>query len=1684
MMAPPTDWFRELLTAKHLFRAVSACLIAVALMLATAPSHAQTITNIASAQWNIADEEFSVLSNQVSFSVVHPAAELFTYSPLPGSGETAELLADYCGVEAPSGGLTPQNHDTVVTPIQQTSQLRVGQMLVVGLSAPLANHDSGAIDTITYKITTSTGDEESIVAFESGPNTGVFYASIPTIALPPAVAHDDCRLSVAGDEKIHVAAYQEGQNQPLAQGTVDVLADPYGVVFDSYDGRLINGARVTLIDNSTGAPAHVFAFDGVTPYPSTIISGEDVTDSAGNILDLDDGEYVFPLTALGDYRIAIEPPAPYTAPSAATPEQIALLHKPDGSPFRITPASYGGIFTLDSLEPFETDIPIDAPGADITITKNVSRAQAQPGDLLYYQVTLRNADANAPTRPISLTDESSQWLRLRSESVRINGTEVEGDLAPDPDGHGFALELAAIPPGEERVITYVMSVRADAPPVEAINRASGITEDGLRATAQAVVRIERDAIADRMTLIGRVTAGNCDDFDNAPGIPGVRVMLEDGSYAITDETGRYHFEGLVPGTHVVQAAPETLPEGGRFVQCADSTRAAGSTNSKFVWGQGGSLLRANFAAEVPEGALEPEAEAEDEPLTDQDASGANTDWFSFGNGPAEFLYPSAEHNPRSPAVRVAVRHAVNQSVTLLVDGKEIDLLSFEGAMKSPDKRWSVSLWRGVRLEDNATQLTAIVKDASGKEIERLERPVYYADTPMRAEIVRDRSNLVADGVNRPVLAVRFLDRYSRPVHAGISGTFALEGPYISASALEASKNQALTGFGAASASWQVEGDDGVALIELAPTMVSGALDIRFKFTDGEIDREEILEAWIEPGDIPWTLIGLAEGSVGSRNIAENMERAGNFDSDLGDNARIALYAKGRVLGKFLLTASYDSAKQEADQRLLGIIDPAAYYTVFGDFSERLFDAASREKLYVRVESAAFYALYGDFETGFDQTDLGRYQRTMTGFKAEARHEGFAAEAFAAKSASNHQRDEIQGNGLTGPYQLSDRSILANSETVAIEIRDRLRSEIIIERRELTRFIDYDIDLVSGTITFAYPIESRDIYLNPQFIVIDYETEGSGEENWNGGARASWTSEDDTLRVGATAITDRDEVGRTNLYAGDVRLRLGASTEIRAEAAVSTQSGESSSAVSLEIEHREQNLDVIAYARQIDGDFGVRQQNLAERGRRKIGGDVRVALDEHWSVLASGWFDEGLDDTSERKAFEVRTAWRKNSTDAYLGLSHINDTLASGEKGSSTVAEVGATHRMLDNRLEVSAAASMALGKAESIDLPAQYRLGMRYSVTSDVKLVGTYEIAEGIIDSRSLQGGVEVSPWQGSKILTTLGKQTMGSDAQRTFAGFALGQTVQITEALTFDASIDGNKTIGGGIELDEVFNPDHPVANGGFLGSDGSLGEDFTAFSLGANWQKGAWAVRARAENREGEWADRKGLAFAAIRQLGEGSAVGGGFTWTRAKAEAGASTEVMDAALSVAHRPAGSPFAVLTKLEYRSDSVTGAIEGDTGPAGRTAFLITGDAKAKRLILSVSSNWTPLTGPASQQTEIGLFLGARHSLDEYEGFDLKGTTLYGGADVRIGITDKVDIGGRATIRANVTEGTKSFAIGPEIGFSPADNMVLSVGYNFAGFRDPDFSEARSTDKGMFASFRMKFDAGSLESLGLGRGAR
>jgi uncharacterized repeat protein (TIGR01451 family) len=1669
-----------------------------ALLLLVSPAQAQQrISNIAEGRWIVDGQLATGRSNEVAFDVTQVSASIATYVR-SGSGEQSfNYRSSRCA--GPSvAALQAAGGDAVSVALSQTSTFRSGETLYFTVTAPLANRDPGTVDSLDVTLDGSDGDRERLEIFETGNSTGIFVGAIATTRRPPAPVAGDCRLSMATGDTVEIIAHPHGSATPIATVTAFFLADPFGFVFDSEDGTLVDGARVTLVDAATGQPATVFADDGVTRWPSTVISGQPITDAAGNVYVPQPGEYRFPLAPLGSYRLLVEPPAPYSAPSQAERSDLARLRRPDGTPFVVVDGSFGASFALASLEPVRIDVPLDRPNVSVTLTKTASRTRAMPGDAVFYTVTLRNPDPARPKTAVTLVDAPSPWLRLRSDSIRIDGEPAGDAVTVSPDGSRIEIALASIPPAAAVKVTYAMVVRADAPPGDALNEAVATDSRGARAEVRVPVRIERDSLTDRMTLIGRVTLGDCSVSGDRPGVPGVRVMLEDGSFALTDADGRYHFEGLVPGSHVVQVQTQTLPEGGRFVDCSRSTRSAGSAISRFVIGQGGSLAVADFSAVVP--GWEPPVAAEigaeiaegvvtpiQRPATvssDREAAGADIDWLALGNGPPAFLFPEADHNPRSPAIRIAIRHPADAKVELTVDGKPVDSLAFDGARKSADGSFAVSTWRGVALPDERTMLAARIVAPDGSETASLTRQVHYSSGAWHARFDPGRSRLVADGASRPVVAVRLTDRRGRPVRSGVSGTVAINEPYESALALDRLQIGQLVGRGGAAPGWTVEGDDGVALIELAPTMVSGPLNLTFAFVDGEQEREQRLESWVVPGDPEWTVIGLAEGTIGARSVAENMERAGAFDSDLGEDARVALYAKGRVLGKFLLTLAYDSAKQEADQRLLGTIDPNAYYTVFADGSSRRFDAASREKLYVRVETSTFYALYGDFVTGFDQTQLTRYQRTATGVKAEGLFGGVHVQGFAAETRTSHRRDEIQGNGLTGPYRLSSSAIVANSEIVAIEVRDRFRSEVVIDRRELIRFVDYDLDLLSGTIRFREPVLSRDFDLNPRFIVIDYEVDAlTGSGSWNAGARADYTFAGDTVRIGLTGVTDHAGDTRTEMAGIDLKAQLSPATEIRAELAASRRGGATSTGWLVEAEHRGNAIDVLAYARSLEEGYGVGQQNGAETGRRKFGLDARYAVSDQLAIIGSAWHDESLTDASRRTAVQLQGAWRSGDTDLRLGVAHFADRYADGSAGKSTVIEGGATKRFLDNRLELSAASAIALGDTGSTDLPARHRFGARYALTQGVNLVGTYEIASGdATDARTLKGGVELAPWTGARVVTSLGQQDIAEFGKRSFAAFGLAQSVSVSDALTLDATIDANRSLSGG-NLGQVLNPAHPVASGGHLSQDAGLFEDFTAVTLGAGWRKGPWAANARGEYRDGEVANIAGLTAGLLRQLGEGRIVGAGITWTRTSAES-ARTEVLDAAVSVAIRPAKSAFAWLGKLEYRSDAVVGATIGAPGPIGGTPLTVDGDATSRRMIASLSTNWSPRgkeDGEQVQRTEIGVFLAARHNFDRYDGFDLAGTTLLGGLDARVGVTDKIDIGAVATVRSNVDDGVTSFAIGPQVGFVPAKDVLVTVGYNVTGFRDRDFSAARNTDKGLFAAIRMKIDADSFGFLGLGR---
>ena len=1692
------------LLTKSFIKHAGALAAAIPLAAASLPAFAQSagsnsiISNTAQAEWDSGTQRLSQPSNTVDIVVDRTTApqpstlQLFHFAGGP-TGQPTTLPTTMC--MATSGprpvdlsGAFSQYASNPAT-IAPTNAIRAGEPLILKVTSASENKNSAAIDSFDATITTQNGDRERVTMTETAVNSGIFMAVINTAATPASPVSGDCVLTVRPGDALTFNLGNVVLGGTIATGRVDILVDPFGLTFDSGDGAPVSGTRVTIVDASTGVPAQVFGDDGVSTFPNTLITGSTVTDSSGASYAFDAGFYRFPFLRPGVYRLIITPPSPYTAPSVSTPAEIAFLTRPDGGPFVIAPGSYGGTITLSDPAPVRIDVPMDRPGGQLQLTKATTSVTAMPGDIVQYRVEVRNPNRARISGPVTITDILPNAMRLRLNSVRYNGVTVTPMVSAD--GGQFSVSVAPLTGGQSGLLTYLAEVRTDARLGNAINLASARDNRGTTSgNADSTIRIVRDGISERFTIIGRITDGGCDvDPRKAMGIPGIRVMLQDGTYAVTDIDGRYHFEGIIPGLHVVQIDPSTFPLDQKPIDCTRNTRSAGNAISRFVEGRGGSLKRADFRA--VQTAPREDTRAKAIPLppvqSDAQAAGAEIDWFANQKPGLGFLFPATDHNPRSRSTRIVVKHLPGQKVDLMVNGKPVDVLNFDGTKKSTDGEMRASVWRGVIIDAGNNLLTAKITGENGAIVETLTQNLYVASAPMNAQFLKDQSVLLADGVTRPRIAVRLTDRNGKPIQHSAVGDFSVTDPYRPAVEVDAQQANQLSGLERANPVWRVHGDKGIAYIELEPTTASGTVAVSFNFQDGEARRTQRVETWLDPGDRPWTVVGFAAGTVGFNTLDQGLEAIAEDDDKLNLDGRVALYAKGRVSGKWLMTLAYDSDKNEDETRFAGIIDPRRYYTVYADRSEQRYDAASERRLYLKLERPQFYALFGDYTTGIDEPELARYQRNFNGVKAEYRSETVHAQVFAADTPYRYRREEIQGTGLTGPYALSARDILPNSERITLETRDRLRSDRIAERRDLIRHIDYDIDYLAGTLRFREPVLSRSSNLDPQFIIAEYEVDGIGQRVNNGGGRVKWQSQDQKLQIAATVIHDETDTDKTNLVGADIRYRPGTGTELRAEIAATdgqarassaTADAGKASAVLFEAEHHGSKVDVLAYYRRQSAQFGLGQNNRSEIGTEKIGVDARYRLTDKLSVSAIGYQEDYLQTGARRRAGTAEIEYRNDKTSLRAGIIHADDRLADGSTNRSTLAKLGGSQKFFDGKLELDAQSEFALGgQDESLDFPARHKVSARYAVRSDIQLIGSYEIAKGKnIDARTARFGFDIAPWAGGRILASANQQEITEFGPRTFAAYGLAQSFKLDDKWSVDFTVDGNKTLGGFARSD-VINPLQPVASGGFLGSDGTLTEDFVAVTGGASYHGESWSWTGRAEWRDGDTTQRYGVTTAILRQIGEGRAVGGALSWFHAKQLAGASTTTAQAEISWAHRPSNSQWSFLNKTEFRHDAVQNAVAGLPGPIGGAPLLVNGDVKSNRVINSLSVNYTPIDnddGSFIERGEYGFFWGTRYNTDRFGLDDVKGWSNVVGADLKFDLSDIVDIGASGTARIGTSGKNISWSGGPALTVAPFDNANITLGYNFVGFRDRDFEESRYTRSGPFLTFKLKFDQKSL----------
>ena len=201
--------------------------------------------------------------------------------------------------------------------------------------------------------------------------------------------------------------------------------------------------------------------------------------------------------------------------------------------------------------------------------------------------------------PLLLEVNVPKFLQYKRSSVKVNGKDV-GD--PRLENNKLYFELKGI---NAKQLSVQFSTHADLSMVGEYEIKARITiSNDKNIKIKNTWAYNKFSIAERKSHkrglleltkhVSEVRKLNITDINPYQGIAGVRLFLEDGRYVITDDRGMYHFEGIEPGTHVVQLDPSTIPENLEIYECVENTRTAGAKYSQFVDIAPGLLWRSNF----------------------------------------------------------------------------------------------------------------------------------------------------------------------------------------------------------------------------------------------------------------------------------------------------------------------------------------------------------------------------------------------------------------------------------------------------------------------------------------------------------------------------------------------------------------------------------------------------------------------------------------------------------------------------------------------------------------------------------------------------------------------------------------------------------------------------------------------------------------------------------------------------------------------------------------------------------------------------------------------------------------------------------------------------------------------------------------------------------------------------------
>lgn len=317
-------------------------------------------------------------------------------------------------------------------------------------------------------------------------------------------------------------------------------------------------------------------------------------------------------------------------------------------------------------------------------------------------------------------------------------------------------------------------------------------------------------------------------------------------------------------------------------------------------------------------------------------------------------------------------------------------------------------------------------------------------------------------------------------------------------------------------------------------------------------------------------VGFAELYFGENNLSGDIELIEDSDrfQEKVDMGRINFYLRGKIRGKYLITAWLDTEEQSLGEIFKNLgdrkvntpfekIDAEKYYPVYGDDSSVVSEIDTAGKLYLKLESEELNAIWGNYNLTYNNNELINLRKNIYGANINYQND-LAINTHWYQPFSTQTRDELE---LTGGilYYLRQDDLIAGSENIKLELRDS-STDRVLESINLVAGRDYEINYLQGRIILKRNIKTlRDNGLikdkdgeNKYFMIVDYQYDYDSSDNQqnNYGLETEYNITDN-LSLGANYLEEsNDEINEYSLWGLNLIYRTPEGTLFRVDYAES------------------------------------------------------------------------------------------------------------------------------------------------------------------------------------------------------------------------------------------------------------------------------------------------------------------------------------------------------------------------------------------------------------------------------------------------------------------------------------------------------------------------------------------------------